>query len=246
ALIWVETPGNPLLGLADLTAIATIARRRRILTVVDNTFASPAVQRPFDHGIDLVVHSVTKYIGGHSDIIGGAVVVRDDPELAARLGFLQNATGAILDPFSSFLGLRGIKTLPLRIERHAANALAIATWLESHPKIERVIYPGLPSHPQHALALRQMRNGGGMVSAFIKGTEAHTVAVLERFKLFALAESLGGIESLVGHPTTMSHGSVPAERRAALGVTPNLVRLSVGIEDAEDLIDDLDQALAIL
>jgi cystathionine gamma-lyase len=246
ALIWVETPGNPLLGLADLGAIAAIARRRRILTVVDNTFASPAVQRPFDHGIDLVVHSVTKYIGGHSDIIGGAVVVRDDPELAARLGFLQNATGAILDPFSSFLGLRGIKTLPLRIERHAANALAIATWLESHPKIERVIYPGLPSHPQHALALRQMRNGGGMVSVFINGTEAQTVAVLERFKLFALAESLGGIESLVGHPTTMSHGSVPAERRAALGVTPNLVRLSVGIEDAEDLIDDLDQALAIL
>ncbi|MGA2127647.1 MAG: PLP-dependent aspartate aminotransferase family protein [Xanthobacteraceae bacterium] len=246
ALIWLETPGTPLLGLADLAAIATIARRRRILTVVDNTFASPAVQRPFDHGIDLVVHSVTKYIGGHSDIIGGAVVVGDDPELAARLSFLQNATGAILDPFSSFLGLRGIKTLPLRIERHAANALAIATWLESHPKIERVIYPGLPSHPQHALALRQMRNGGGMVSVFINGTEAQTVAVLERFELFALAESLGGIESLVGHPTTMSHGSVPPERRAALGITPNLVRLSVGIEDAADLIDDLEQALAVL
>ena len=246
ALIWVETPGNPLLRLADLGAIAAIGRQRRILTLVDNTFASPAVQRPFDHGIDIVVHSVTKYIGGHSDIVGGAVVVRDDPELAARLGFLQNATGAILDPFSSFLGLRGIKTLPLRMERHAANALAVATWLEGHPAVDRVIYPGLPSHPQHQLAKRQMKNGGGMVSVLIKGSEAQAVAVLERFKLFALAESLGGIESLVGHPWTMSHGSVPEERRKALGIAPNLLRLSVGIEDAEDLLDDLDEALAVL
>jgi cystathionine gamma-lyase len=246
ALIWVETPGNPLLRLADLGAIAAIGRRLGILTLVDNTFASPAVQRPFDHGIDMVVHSVTKYIGGHSDIIGGAVVVRDDPQLTARLGFLQNATGAILDPFSSFLGLRGIKTLPLRMERHALNALAVATWLESHPAVERVIYPGLPSHPQHQLAQRQMKSGGGMVSVLIKATEAQTVAVLERFKLFALAESLGGIESLVGHPWTMSHGSVPEERRKALGITPNLLRLSVGIEDADDLIDDLDQSLAAL
>ena len=246
ALIWVETPGNPLLGLADLGAIAAIGRRLRVLTLVDNTFASPAIQRPFDHGIDMVVHSVTKYIGGHSDIIGGAAVVRDDPEVVARLGFLQNATGAILDPFSSFLGLRGIKTLPLRMERHAANALAVATWLESHPAVDRVIYPGLPSHPQHQLAQRQMKNGGGMVSVLIKATEAQAVAVLESFKLFALAESLGGIESLVGHPWTMSHGSVPEERRKALGITPNLLRLSVGIEDAEDLIDDLDQALAVL
>ena len=246
ALIWVETPGNPLLRLADLGAIAAIGRQRRILTLVDNTFASPAVQRPFDHGIDIVVHSVTKYIGGHSDIVGGAVVVRDDPELAARLGFLQNATGAILDPFSSFLALRGIKTLPLRMERHAANALAVATWLEGHPAVDRVIYPGLPSHPQHQLAKRQMKNGGGMVAVLIKGTEAQAVAVLERFKLFALAESLGGIESLVGHPWTMSHGSVPEERRKALGIAPNLLRLSVGIEDAEDLMDDLDDALAIL
>jgi cystathionine gamma-lyase len=194
----------------------------------------------------MVVHSVTKYIGGHSDIIGGAVVARDDPELVARLGFLQNATGAILDPFSSFLGLRGIKTLPLRMERHAANALAVASWLESHPAVDRVIYPGLPSHPQQQLAQRQMKNGGGMVSVLIKGTGAQAVAVLESFKLFALAESLGGIESLVGHPWTMSHGSVPEERRKALGITPNLLRLSVGIEDAEDLIDDLDQALAAL
>ena len=246
ALIWVETPGNPLLRLADLGAIAAIGRQRRILTLVDNTFASPAVQRPFDHGIDVVVHSVTKYIGGHSDIVGGAVVVRDDPELAAQLGFLQNATGAILDPFSSFLGLRGIKTLPLRMERHAANALAVATWLEGHPAVDRVIYPGLPNHPQHQLAKRQMKNGGGMVSVLIKGSEAQAVAVLERFKLFALAESLGGIESLVGHPWTMSHGSVPEERRKALGIAPNLLRLSVGIEDAEDLLDDLDEALAVL
>jgi cystathionine gamma-lyase len=246
ALIWVETPGNPLLRLSDLGAIAAIGRRLRVLTLVDNTFASPAIQRPFDHGIDMVVHSVTKYIGGHSDIIGGAVVVRDDPEVVARLGFLQNATGAILDPFSSFLGLRGIKTLPLRMERHAANALAVATWLESHPGVDRVIYPGLPSHPQHHLAQRQMKNGGGMVSVLIRGTDAQAVAVLESFKLFALAESLGGVESLVGHPWTMSHGSVPEERRKALGITPNLLRLSVGIEDAEDLIDDLDQALAVL
>lgn len=245
-LIWLETPGNPLLQLADLGAIAAIARRYGILTVVDNTFASPAVQRPLEYGIDLVVHSVTKYIGGHSDIIGGAVVSRDDVAMLSRLRFIQNATGGILDPFSSFLGLRGIKTLPLRMERHAANALEVARWLESHAKIERVIYPALPSHPQHALAARQMKNGGGMVSVFIKGTEAETIAVLERFRLFALAESLGGIESLAGHPETMSHGSVPQERRGALGITPNLVRLSVGIEDAEDLIADLEQALAIL
>jgi cystathionine gamma-lyase len=250
ALIWAETPGNPTLRLADLEALAAIGRRRGIWTVVDNTFASPAVQKPFQHGIDIAVHSVTKYIGGHSDIIGGAVAVRDDAALTERLGFLQNATGGILDPFSSFLALRGIKTLPLRIERHAANALAVATWLERHPAIERVTYPGLPSHPQHALAERQMKNGGGMVAAFVKGGkdggQSQAVAVLERLKLFALAESLGGIESLAGHPWTMSHASVPEDRRAAIGIAPNLVRLSVGIEDAEDLIDDLEQALAVV
>jgi cystathionine gamma-lyase len=246
ALIWVETPSNPLLRLADLGSVAAIARRHQVLTVVDNTFASPAVQRPLDHGIDIVVHSVTKYIGGHSDIIGGGVVLRDDPELISRLRLLQNTTGGILDPFSSFLGLRGIKTLPLRIERHAANALAIANWLESHPKIERVVYPGLKSHPQHDLAKRQMKNGGGMVSVFLKADQAQAISVLERFELFALAESLGGIESLVGHPSIMSHGSVPEERRAALGITPNLLRLSVGIEDADDLIADLERALSIL
>jgi cystathionine gamma-lyase len=251
ALIWAETPGNPTLRLADLAALAAIGRRRGILTVVDNTFASPAVQTPFEHGIDVVIHSVTKYIGGHSDIIGGAVAVRNDAVLTERLGFLQNATGGILDPFSSFLALRGIKTLPLRMERHAANALAVAAWLEKHPAIEHVIYPGLPSHPQHGLARRQMKNGGGMVAAFVRGGEAggqesgeaRAVAVLERLRLFALAESLGGIESLAGHPWTMSHGSVPEDRRGAIGITPNLIRLSIGIEDVEDLIDDLDQAL---
>jgi cystathionine gamma-lyase len=244
ALIWAETPGNPTLRLADLEALAAIGRRRGIRTVVDNTFASPATQKPFEHGIDIVVHSVTKYIGGHSDIIGGAVAVRDDPALTERLGFLQNATGGILDPFSSFLALRGIKTLPLRMERHAANALAVAAWLEKHPAIDRVTYPGLPSHPQHALAVRQMKSGGGMVAAFVRGGETQAVSVLERLKLFALAESLGGIESLAGHPWTMSHASVPEERRRAIGITPSLLRLSVGIEDVEDLIDDLDQALA--
>lgn len=251
ALIWAETPGNPTLRLADLAALAALGRRHGILTVVDNTFASPAVQKPFEHGIDLAVHSVTKYIGGHSDIIGGAVAVRSDAALTERLSFLQNATGGILDPFSSFLALRGIKTLPLRMERHAANALAVAAWLEKHPAIERVVYPGLPSHPQHGLAQRQMKNGGGMVAAYVKGgqnggqnrSEARAVAVLERLRLFALAESLGGIESLAGHPWTMSHASVPEDRRAAIGITPNLIRLSVGIEDAEDLIDDLEQAL---
>jgi cystathionine gamma-lyase len=246
ALIWAETPGNPTLRLADLAALAALGRRRGILTAVDNTFASPAVQKPFEHGIDLVVHSVTKYIGGHSDIVGGAVAVRDDAALSERLGFLQNATGGILDPFSSFLALRGIKTLPLRIERHAANALTVAAWLEKHPAIERVAYPGLPSHPQHQLAQRQMKNGGGMIAAFVKGGESQAVAVLERLRLFALAESLGGIESLAGHPWTMSHASVPEDRRREIGIAPNLMRLSVGIEDVEDLIDDLEQALAVV
>lgn len=189
---------------------------------------------------------MTKYISGHSDIIGGAAIVRDDRDLAARLAFLQNATGGILDPFSSFLALRGLKTLPLRMERHAANALAVARWLEAHPKVERVIYPGLASHPQHDLARRQMKNGGGMVAVYLAGTDEQVIKALERFRLFVLAESLGAVESLVGHPWIMSHGSVPEDRRIARGITPNLVRLSIGIEDAEDLIDDLDHALAIL
>jgi cystathionine gamma-lyase len=242
-LIWIETPGNPLLRIADLDGIAEIGKRRGILTVADNTFASPAVQRPLEHGFDIVVHSVTKYVSGHSDIIGGAAIVRDAPELIEQLKFLQNATGGVLDPFSSFLALRGLKTLPLRIARHAANALAVAEYLESHAKVAQVRYPGLRSHPQHNLAARQMSSGGGMVSFFVKGSAEETIAVLERFRYFALAESLGGIESLVGHPWTMSHGSIPEPLRRAAGITPQLIRLSVGIENVEDLIGDLDQAL---
>lgn len=245
AFIWIETPGNPLLRLADLDVVAAIGRERGVLTVVDNTFASPAVQRPLEHGIDIVVHSVTKYIGGHSDIVGGAIVVRD-AELAQKLGFLQNATGGILDPFSSFLALRGIKTLPLRVQRHGDNALAVARFLEMHQKVERVVYPGLESHPQHALAARQMATGGGMIAAYLKADGAKTAEALSRFRLFALAESLGAVESLVGQPWTMSHGSVPEDARRARGITPNLIRISVGLEDVEDLTDDLEQALAIL
>jgi cystathionine gamma-lyase len=242
-LIWIETPGNPLLRIADLAAIAEIGRNRGILTAADNTFASPAVQRPLEQGVDIVVHSVTKYVSGHSDIVGGAAVVRDDPGLIDRLRFLQNATGGVLDPFSSFLALRGLRTLPLRMERHAANALAVARFLESHPKVGRVSYPGLPSHPQHNLAARQMSSGGGMVSFFVKGGPDGAVRTLERVRYFALAESLGGVESLVSHPWTMSHASIPEPLRRAAGITPELVRLSVGIEDASDLIADLDQAL---
>jgi len=242
-MIWVETPGNPLLRIADLAAIAAIGRERGLLTVADNTFASPAVQRPLEFGFDIVVHSVTKYVSGHSDIVGGAAIVRDDPDLVERLRFLQNATGGVLDPFSSFLALRGLRTLPLRMERHAANALKVARFLERHPKVARVSYPGLPSHPQHNLAARQMSGGGGMVSFFVKGSPEGTVKTLERVRYFALAESLGGVESLVSHPWTMSHASIPEPLRRAAGITPELVRLSVGIEDASDLIGDLDQAL---
>ncbi|MCP9625500.1 PLP-dependent aspartate aminotransferase family protein [Rhodopseudomonas palustris] len=245
AFIWIETPSNPTLRLADLEAIAAIGREHKVLTVVDNTFASPAIQRPLDHGIDIVVHSVTKYIGGHSDIVGGAIVVRD-PALAEKLAFLQNATGGILDPFSSFLALRGIKTLPLRVQRHSSNALAVARWLDAHPKIERVVYPGLNSHSQHALAARQMHGGGGMVAAYLKADEQQVVDVLSRFRLFALAESLGAVESLVGQPWTMRHGSLPEADRLARDIRPNLIRLSIGIEDVEDLTDDLEQALSIL
>jgi cystathionine gamma-lyase len=243
-LIWIETPGNPLLEIADLSGIAEIGKRRGLITVADNTFASPVVQRPLEQGFDIVVHSVTKYVSGHSDIIGGAAIVRDNaPELVEQLKFLQNATGGVLDPFSSFLALRGLKTLPLRIARHGANALAVAEFLESHDKVARVNYPGLRSHPQHDLAAKQMSGGGGMVSFFVKGSPEETIRVLERFRYFALAESLGGVESLVGHPWTMSHGSIPESHRRAVGITPQLVRLSVGIEDVDDLIGDLEQAL---
>jgi len=243
-MIWVETPSNPLLKVTDLAQIAKIGREHGVLTVVDNTFASPFVQRPLDLGIDLVVHSVTKYINGHSDMVGGIVVVRERKDLVEKLEFMQNAIGSILDPFSSFLALRGVKTLPLRMKQHCGNAMHLAAWLQSHPKIERVIYPGLPSHPQHLLAAKQMNGFGAMIAVYLKTDMDGVRRALEACKVFTLAESLGGVESLVGHPVTMSHSSLPVELRARLGITDNLVRLSVGIEDINDLIADLDQALA--
>jgi cystathionine gamma-lyase len=242
-MIWVETPSNPLLKITDLEAVAKIGKARGILTVVDNTFASPHVQRPLDLGIDLVLHSVTKYINGHSDMIGGAVIVRDRTDIAEKLEYMQNAIGSIMDPFSSFLALRGVKTLPLRMKQHCGNAMHLAAWLKSHPQIERVIYPGLPNHPQHLLAAKQMNGFGAMISIYLKTDMDGVCRALEACKIFTLAESLGGVESLVGHPVTMSHGSLPVELRARLGITDNLVRLSVGVEDVEDLIADLDQAL---
>jgi cystathionine gamma-lyase len=242
-LIWVETPTNPLLKLVDLESVAAIARGRGIWAAADNTFASPYVQRPLEHGFDLVVHSTTKYLNGHSDMVGGVAIVADNADLAERLKFLQNAVGAIQGPFDSFLALRGLKTLALRMERHCASGLKIAAWLERHPKVRRVFYPGLASHPQHALAKKQMRAFGGMISAELNGTLDDARRFLERCQLFALAESLGGVESLIEHPALMTHGSVPADVRAALGISDTLVRLSVGIEDPDDLIADLDAAL---
>jgi cystathionine gamma-lyase len=245
-LIWVETPTNPLLKLADLAGVASIGRSRGIWTVADNTFASPWIQRPLEHGFDLVVHSTTKYLNGHSDMVGGVAVVGDDAELRERLAFLQNAVGAIQGPFDSFLALRGLKTLALRMERHSSSALKIAGRLEAHPKVRRVFYPGLQSHSQHALARAQMRAFGGMISIELEGTLDSTRRFLERCRLFALAESLGGVESLIEHPALMTHGSVPSDVRAQLGIGDTLVRLSVGIEDADDLIADLEQALAVI
>lgn len=241
-MIWVETPSNPVLKITDLTEVARIGKSRGILTVVDNTFASPYVQRPLDLGIDLVVHSVTKYINGHSDMVGGIVVVKDHKDIADKLEFMQNAIGSIMDPFSSFLALRGVKTLPLRMKQHCGNAMHLAAWLKSQPKVEKVIYPGLPSHPQHLLAARQMNGFGAMIAVYLKTDMDGVRRALEGCKVFTLAESLGGVESLIGHPVTMSHGSLPVERRAQLGITDNLVRLSVGIEDVEDLMADLEQA----
>jgi cystathionine gamma-lyase len=243
-MVWIETPTNPLLKLVDLSAIAAIARRRGILSVCDNTFATPYIQRPLEHGFDIVVHSTTKYLGGHSDVLGGAAVVRDDPALIERVAYLQNALGAVSGPFDAYLTLRGIKTLDVRMERHCANALAIAKFLESHPKVSRVIYPGLPSHPQHALARRQMTGGfGGIISVEIRGGLEASRRFLERCSLFTLAESLGGVESLIEHPALMTHASLPAAVRQSIGISDALVRLSVGIEALEDLIEDLRQAL---
>jgi len=244
-MIWVETPTNPLLKLVDLGAVADVARRRGLMTVCDNTFASPWIQRPLDHGFDIVMHSTTKYLNGHSDVIGGVAVIRDDDQIRERLAYLQNAVGGVAGPFDAFLTLRGIKTLALRMERHCANAMAVAQFLERHRKVERVYYPGLASHPQKALADRQMQGRyGGMVTAVLKGGLAAARGFLERCELFALAESLGGVESLIEHPAIMTHASLPVQVRADLGISDGLVRLSVGVEDVDDLIAELEAALA--
>ncbi|RKQ39543.1 PLP-dependent aspartate aminotransferase family protein [Enterobacter sp. R1(2018)] len=242
-MIWVETPTNPLLKLADLAAIAAIARRHNLISVADNTFASPAIQRPLELGFDIVVHSATKYLNGHSDVVAGLVVVGANQELADKTGYLQNAVGGVLDPFSSFLTLRGIRTLALRMERHSANALHLAHWLADHPEIENVYYPWLETHPQYRLARQQMSQPGGMISIVVRGGEQRAAEIISKLKLFTLAESLGGVESLVSQPFTMTHASIPLEQRLANGITPQLIRLSVGIEDVEDLQADLQQAL---
>ncbi|EOD3493651.1 PLP-dependent aspartate aminotransferase family protein [Cronobacter malonaticus] len=242
-MIWVETPTNPLLKLADLEAIAGLARRHGLISVADNTFASPAIHRPLTLGFDIVVHSATKYLNGHSDVVAGLAVVGDKPELAQQLAYLQNAVGGVLDPFSSFLTLRGIRTLALRMERHSASALKIAQRLAQHPQVEKVFFPWLESHPQYALARRQMALSGGMISIVVRGDDQRAAQVIKKLRLFTLAESLGGVESLVSQPFSMTHASIPLEQRLANGITPQLIRLSVGIEDAEDLLADLEQAL---
>jgi len=242
-MIWVESPTNPLLKLTDLKRVAEFGKRHGLITVCDNTFATPYNQKPLDLGFDIVVHSATKYLNGHSDVVAGAAIVRDGAGLGERLGFLQNATGAVLSPFDSFLVLRGLKTLALRMRAHADSALKIALYLESHPKVEKVLYPGLKSHPDYALAQRQMASPGGMITFFLKGGLAESKVFLEKTRLFALAESLGGVESLIEHPASMTHASVPAEIRTKLGIRDNLIRVSVGIEDVGDLLEDLDFAL---
>lgn len=243
-MVWIETPTNPLLKLVDIEAIQKLAKAHNIIVVVDNTFSSPWIQRPLELGADIVVHSATKYINGHSDVIGG-VVVTSDPELAKQIGFLQNAVGGISGAFDSFLMHRGLKTLGLRMQRHSQNAQALAEWLEKQPDVEKIYYPGLPSHPQHALAKRQMRNGfGGMISLVLKGGLSRATAFLKTTKIFTLAESLGGIESLIEHPAIMTHATIPSDIRAKLGIDDGLIRLSVGIEDFDDLKADLTRALA--
>jgi cystathionine beta-lyase/cystathionine gamma-synthase len=245
-MIWVETPSNPLLKLIDLEEVARFAAENQLLSICDNTFASPWIQRPLEIGFDVVVHSATKYLNGHSDIVGGVAVVGDRSDLKPmidRLAFLQNAIGAVAGPFDSFLAMRGLKTLALRMERHCANALSLASWLEQHPKIRLVRYPGLPSHPQHELARRQMHGFGGMITIYLDSDLAGAKRFLENTKLFSLAESLGGVESLIEHPALMTHGSIPPEQRAALGIDDTLIRLSVGVEDLVDLQGDLADAL---
>ena len=243
-MIWIETPTNPLLKIADLQVIAKFAKDNNLISVCDNTFCSPFVQNPLDFGFDIVVHSATKYLNGHSDLIGGVVVCSDRQEqLASELLYLQNAVGSIMNPFDSFLLLRSLKTLPVRMERHCSNALQIATYLESHESIEKVIYPGLKSHPQHDIAKKQMREFGGMISVVLKGGLDSAKTFLERTDIFSLAESLGGVESLIEHPAIMTHASVPPEVREEIGISDGLVRLSVGIEALEDLIEDIEGAL---
>ena len=241
-MVWIETPSNPLLKLIDLEAIAKTARERNVISVCDNTFASPWIQRPLELGFDVVIHSATKYLNGHSDLVGGVIVVGERKELGDQVAFLQNSVGAIAGAFDSFLVMRSLKTLALRMERHCANALEIARWLEEEPKVKSVSYPGLKSHPQHDLARQQMRGFGGMITMVLKTDLEGTKRFLENTELFALAESLGGVESLINHPALMTHASVPKEQRDALGVTDSLVRLSVGIEDVRDLTDDLKNA----
>jgi len=243
-LIWIETPTNPLMKLVDIKAVVEIAKGKDILVAVDNTFATPYLQRPIDLGVDIVMHSATKYLGGHSDVIAGALIAKD-AELGEKLHFIQFASGGILGPHDSYLVLRGIKTLALRVQRHSENGMAVAKYLESHPAVARVIYPGLESHPQYELAKSQMKDFGGMVSfTFKSGKKEDAVKFLEKVRVFTLAESLGGVESLANHPALMTHASIPAEKRAELGITDDLVRLSVGIEDAEDLIADLEKAFS--
>ena len=243
-MVWLETPSNPLLKVYDLDAFAAAAADAGIISVCDNTFATPVLQRPLEQGFDIVVHSLTKYMNGHSDVIGGAAIVREQGELAERVAFTQNATGAVLAPFDAFLVLRGIKTLPLRMQRHGENALAVARFLEKHEKIEQVLYPGLPSHPYYDLAEQQMLHGGGMVSFYIKGGRPAAELMLAACRIFTLAESLGGVESLIEHPGIMTHASIPEAERSKNGISDSLIRLSVGIEDINDLIADLDQALS--
>lgn len=242
-MVWIETPTNPTLKLVDIAAVAECAKKRGLIVVVDNTFCSPALQRPLELGADIVMHSATKYINGHSDIVGGLAVVGDRADLAEQMAFLQNAVGGVQGPFDSFLALRGLKTLHLRMKAHCENAQAIAEFLERHPAVERVAYPGLRAHPQYALAQRQMKGPGGMVSVWLKGGFEAAKRFMERTELFACAESLGGVESLANHPAVMTHASVPPERRAALGIDDNLVRLSVGVEDVGDLVSEISRAL---
>lgn len=246
-MIWVETPTNPTLKIVDLAAVVAIAQDRNIITVCDNTFATPMLQRPLEFGFDIVHHSATKYLGGHSDVLGGVLVTRRK-DLAEKLRFMQNAIGSVLGPFDAYMALRGAKTLAVRMRQHCANAVKIAAFLEQHPKVERVVFPGLPSHPQHALAMQQMQldgqpAGGGMITIFLKGGIDESRRFLEHVGIFALAESLGGVESLIEHPAIMTHASVPPENRRKLGISDSLVRVSVGIEDVDDLIHGLEQGL---